>query len=189
MQFISVFGSLALAIIALADSQSFGLVLIRSGSSYQYATIGVSNGQLEVVSSDYITATITDDGKLSLGDGTFAVVKFDGIYSGADGSAPFSISGGYLEYKSAGFTLSSDYALLAGADGPNPVAVRATLNSGTAAADFTPSSTSSNSSSTSSISTSSSTSTTPEVMTQSVNGGSKAGVCAGIAAVAAALLL
>ncbi|CEP24443.1 unnamed protein product [Cyberlindnera jadinii] len=139
MQFSSIFASLALAASALAESETFGLLLIRSGSSYQNSAIGlVNNGTFAVASSNYVSATITDEGLLSIGDGKYAVVTDSGIFAGADGSATFSIVDGYLEYNGAGFSLTEDYALLAGGSGPNPVAVRPTLADGSVAADFTP---------------------------------------------------
>ena len=187
MQFSSIFASLALAASVLADSESFGLLLIRSGSSYQYSSIGLVDNTFEISSDNYISATITDEGLLSIGDGKYAVVSDSGITAGTEGSASFSIVDGYLEYNGAGFSLTADYALLAGGSGPNPVAVRPTLADGSTAADFTPSSGSSDESSASTSSEETETSSTFVVQTD--NGVAKVGASVGAVAFAAALLI
>lgn len=183
MQLSNVFVSLALAASVLADSESFGLLLIRSGSNYQYSSIANVDDKLEI-GTDGVTATITDDGKLKIGEGQYAVVGSDNaITVGSDGSASFSISGGYLEYNAGGFSLNSGYALIAGSSGVNPVAVRPTSKSGSAAPDFTPSGSSNSSSNDTTISSSSA-----SVVTQTDNGAMQYGVGAGVGAIAAAFL-
>jgi hypothetical protein len=196
MQFSSIFVSFALASAVLADSESFGWLLIRSGSAYQYSTIANVNGQFKISSSDYVEGVITNDGKFKLADGSYAVVKADGIYSGSEGSSPFAITNGYLTYNGDGFSLTSDYTIYAGTAQVNPVGVRPTLNNGNVAPDFSPSVSSSSASNTTilsvtatSSSSAASTTSTHSVANQSDNGSGKFGVGAGVAAIAAALLI
>lgn len=192
MQFSSIFASLALAASVLADSESFGLLLIRSGSSYQYSSIGLVDNTFEISSDNYISATITDEGLLSIGDGKYAVVSDSGITAGTEGSASFSIVDGYLEYNGAGFSLTEDYALLAGTSGPNPVAVRPTTTGGSVAADFTPSKGSSSEESSSeepAATSSEEAEASSTFVVQTDNGVAKVGASVGAVAFAAALLI
>lgn len=93
---------LGLAQRVLADSESFGMVSIRSGSALQYASVYAKDGQLVLGSNqDKFTATVTDAGKLKLSDNTYAVVQDDGSIkegSESEGSATFAIANGHLTY-------------------------------------------------------------------------------------------
>ncbi|CEP21259.1 unnamed protein product [Cyberlindnera jadinii] len=195
MQYSSIFVSLAMAATAFADSEAFGLVLIRSGASYQNAPVSIMTGKLQAdtQTNNYINAKIDDDGKLNLGaDGVYAVVQDDGIYSGSDASTVFSIVDGYLLYNGAGFSLDEDYNVLAGTEGPNPVAIRASLSDGSTAADFTPGKEESSSEESSEEPASTTTVAEEETSTSFVvqtaeNGVAKVGAGAGAIAIAAAM--
>lgn len=195
MQFSNTLAALALASLAqyvVADSESIGLLVIRSGSQYQYSSITNKDDKFTVGgdTTSYIEGVITDSGDFKLTDGKYAKVNSDGTISVADeGSSPFSIKNGYFAYQdSQAFSVGDSNALLAGSGG-SQIALRATLKSGSAASDFTPSGSSSSSSSSNSSNTTTSSAT---VITQSENGAAgfaSAGVGAGLAAAAAMFLM
>lgn len=196
MQFSNTLAALALTSLAqyvVADSESFGLLVIRSGSKYQYSSITNKDDKFTVGgdTTSYIEGVITDSGDFKLTDGKYAKVNSDGTISVADeGSSPFSIKNGYFAYEgSQAFSVDSSSGLLAGSAGDS-IALRATLKSGSVASDFTPSG-SSDSSSSKSNSSNTSTSTAT-VITQTANGAAgiaSAGVGAGLAAAAAMFLM
>ncbi|SCV00297.1 LAMI_0G04126g1_1 [Lachancea mirantina] len=139
---------LALAQTIVADSESFYPLVIHSGSSLQYATAYVDNGKLYLGnpgSSNSLTFTVTDAGKLKISDGKYAVVSSDGsITEGSqdDGSTGFSLSDGHLEYNNAQsfVAVPSGSAYVFSTQGTASddigVAIRAQLASGSTASDF-----------------------------------------------------
>lgn len=104
MKFTSAFSIalLSLAKLALADSETFGLLTIKSGSNLQYASVFLQDGKLHFGSETTLSGVITDDGKLKFADGTFAIINKDSTISVGDesqGSAGFSIESGYLAHE------------------------------------------------------------------------------------------
>lgn len=178
---------LSLASLALADSESFGLLVIRSGSAYQNTALALSNGEFVAgSSSNYITASITDDGELKLSDGSYAVVGTDDITTGTTGSTSWSISSGYLAYNGGqAFSISDSGVVSVGSTGSTTYAVAAYGTNGYAS-DFTPSGSSSNSTNVTSSSVSSSATT---FSTQTVNGAALKSVGFGAVLAAGAALL
>lgn len=193
MQFSTSFFALALASLVVADSETIGLLTIRSGTQYHLSPIAAKDGKL-VAGTDginYAEGAITDAGEFKFTDGTYAKVNSDGSISvsSSEGSKPFSIKSGYFAYKdSQAFNIDASNRDLIAGNGANPVALRATLKNGQEASDFTPSGSSSSGSS-SSNSTSSS-SAAPTFATQTENGAAalQAGL-GGLAAAAAVLLI
>lgn len=150
---------LALSKLIVADSETFGLLTIRSGSDLQYASVYSNDGKLMLgSSSDSLSGTVTDAGKLKLSDDTYAVVDSDGSLiegSESDASSGFSIEDGYLAYNNVdGFQAiqnGSSYVFsTSSVDGSTGVAIKAVSSGGSSVPDFSPSSTSESSSSTSS---------------------------------------
>ena len=139
---------LALAKLIVADSESFGLVVIRSGSPLQYAGVYSEDGKLYFGSSgNGLSAVVTDAGKLKLSDDTYAVVSSDGSVvqgSESDATSGFSVSNGYLAYNGVdGFNAissGSTYIVSTKSSGSNDlgVAIRATSSSGSTIPDFSP---------------------------------------------------
>ncbi|ODQ61480.1 hypothetical protein WICANDRAFT_62037 [Wickerhamomyces anomalus NRRL Y-366-8] len=184
MQFSISFFALALASLVVADSETIGLLTIRSGTQYHLSPIAAKDG------------AITDAGEFKFTDGTYAKVNSDGSISvsSSEGSKPFSIKSGYFAYKdSQAFNIDASNRDLIAGNGANPVALRATLKNGQEASDFTPSGSSSSGSSSSGSSSSNSTSSSsaaPTFATQTENGAAalQAGL-GGLAAAAAVLLI
>ncbi|KAG0665798.1 hypothetical protein C6P45_000338 [Maudiozyma exigua] len=150
MQFSKLTSIALLALIqkVLADSQSFGVISIHSGSALQYASLYAKDGTLVLGSyQDPFTMVVTDDSKLKFSDNKYAVVQTDGTIkegSETDASTGFAISEGRLTYGgSSGFygiegqgayTLSTKTA-----DGATGVALRTvdtTSSTGAVVADF-----------------------------------------------------
>ncbi|CUS20633.1 LAQU0S01e11100g1_1 [Lachancea quebecensis] len=164
MKFTSAFTAVLLtcARLALADSETFGLLVIRSGSSLQYASAYAKDSKLYLgSSSDSLSAVVTDDGKLKLSDDKYAVVNSDGSVvegSESEGSSEFSISEGHLFYggKDGFVAVPSGSAYLMYTQNSDSssvgVAIRATSTSGSTVPDFSPSAKNSSSSSSSSSS-------------------------------------
>lgn len=173
---------LALASLALADSPEFGAIVIRSGSQYQNVGVTITDGKFTVGGTDFLDATITDDGKLKLKDGSYAVVGKDSVTTGTAGSSPFAIKQGYLNYGDSSAWTIVDGTLIAGSGDGSDVtyALSARAPSGERAQDFIPSG-----SSDSSSNTTTSSSAAPEVITQTANGAQALGA-AGVGAVLAA---
>lgn len=150
---------LALAKMVVADSEEFGLLSIRSGSDLQYLSVYSDNGTLKLGSgSNFISATVTDDGKLKFDDGKYAVVNDDGSFkegSESDAATGFSVKDTNLSYKASfGFYAikeDSSYIFSSKQSGDaTGIVIRATGKTGSAIPDFPPSnSTSSTSASTS----------------------------------------
>ncbi|KAH3674318.1 hypothetical protein WICMUC_003390 [Wickerhamomyces mucosus] len=201
--------ALSFAALSLADSQEFGLLVIRSGSQYQYASIVDTDSTLQVGSSNAVDGVITDDGLFKLSDGSYVVIGSDSITVGSSkASNKFSISSGYLTYDdSQAFSIDSTSGhLLYKSQTGTGIGLRATAKSGSAVPDFKPSHSSNSTTSASSNSTTSAFSnsttsstlsthttssgnvTTPSVST--ATGGANAYQAgAGIAAVGAAVAL
>ena len=167
---------LALAKLIVADSESFGLVVIRSGSPLQYAGVYSEDGKLYFGSNgNGLSAVVTGAGKLKLSDNTYAVVSSDGSVvqgSESDATSGFSVSNGYLAYNGVdGFNAissGSTYIVSTKSSGSNDlgVAIRATSSSGSTIPDFSPedsSSTSASASASASTSASASASATTTV--------------------------
>lgn len=150
MQFSKLTSIALLALIqkVLADSQTFGVISIHSGSALQYASLFAKDGTLVLGSyQDPFTMVVTDDSKLKFSDDKYAVVQTDGTIkegSESDASTGFAISEGRLTYGgSSGFygiegqgayTLSTKTA-----DGATGVALRTvdtTSSTGAVVADF-----------------------------------------------------
>ncbi|CCD26388.1 uncharacterized protein NDAI_0H02140 [Naumovozyma dairenensis CBS 421] len=154
MQFSTAFyiSLLALAKFVIADSASFGMVVIRSGSSLQYASVYAKDGKLAIgqESGNTFSGVVTDAGKLKLSDNKYAIEQTDGSFnegSEEEGSTGFSVSSGYLSYKSSAFYAvgsGSDYTLsIKEASGSTPIALSARSADGSVVPDFEPSGSSS----------------------------------------------
>lgn len=139
---------LALAKLIVADSEQFGLITIRSGSSLQYASVYLDDNKLYLGSGgDSLGGTVTDAGKLKLTDGKYAVVNSDGsIGEGSEdeGTGNFSIKDGYLAYddKNGFNAISQDSKYLlsvSSAEGSTGVALKAIGSGSQSVPDFTPS--------------------------------------------------
>lgn len=151
MQFSKLFtiALLALAERVLADSETFGMVSIRSGSALQYASVFSQDGTLVLGSNqDNFTATVTDDGKLRFGDDTYAVVQTDGTIiegASADGTTGFGIASGHLTFQGIdgfyGIPATGYYTLsVKSTDTATGIALRAfstTSSTGAVVPDFT----------------------------------------------------
>ena len=104
MQFSKLTSIALLALIqkVLADSQTFGIISIHSGSALQYASLYAKDGTLVLGSNqNQFTMVVTDDSKLKFGDNQYAVVQTDGTIkegSEADASTGFAIAKGRLTY-------------------------------------------------------------------------------------------
>ncbi|CCC67333.1 hypothetical protein NCAS_0A07750 [Naumovozyma castellii] len=140
----------ALASMVVADSESFGMITIHSGTNLQYAHVYADNGNLLVGNSgDFFTATVTDAGKLKLSDDKYAIAQDDGTFkegSETDGSTGFAVSKGRLTYKNSdGFFAypidASSYTLsIKSSDSATGIAVSArSQTDGSTIPDFTPS--------------------------------------------------
>lgn len=205
---------LTLVKLVIADSESFGLLSIRSGSSLQYAMVYANESKLYVGSGPALTAVVTDAGKLKFNNNssTFAVVSSDGTVtegSEADASDKFSIRNGHLIFNN----FDGFYAIPQGSlyvfstrnsETAVGIAIRATAPNGQTVPDFPPPPPGANSSSVSSSTASataqsetsgptaiSQTSDGQIVAIQTENNAPRAavGLGAGIIAAAAALLV
>ncbi|KAL3234854.1 hypothetical protein RNJ44_02642 [Nakaseomyces bracarensis] len=152
---------IALAKVVVADSQTFGLLSIHSGSSVHLLGAFADNGAIVFKSgSNSLSGTVTDAGKLKFSDNTYAVVGSDGSVkegSEADATTGFSLTGGRLAYKdSTGFYAvpsGTEYKLSTeDASGSTGIVVSARSATGSTVPDFTPSGSSSGSSAGSSAS-------------------------------------
>lgn len=140
---------LSFAKFIVADSESFGFVSIRSGSSLQYAYAYVVDNSLMLGSpgSDKgISGVVTDAGTVKLSDGSFIVVASDGAIkagSETDATAGFSIQNGALDYEnSSGFYAipeGSAYIFsTASSSDATGVLIKAMSTSGQSVPDFNP---------------------------------------------------
>ncbi|QLQ80663.1 hypothetical protein HG537_0E00160 [Torulaspora globosa] len=150
MKFLSAFCIILLTLARhiIADSESFGLLSIRSGSNLQYASVYVNEGKLYVGSGSELSAVVTDAGKLKFNNdsSTFAVVGSDGTViegSEADASDKFSIRNGHLIFNN----IDGFYAIPEGAsylfstqnaENAVGIAIRATAPNGQTVPDFSP---------------------------------------------------
>ncbi|SCU94735.1 LADA_0G10770g1_1 [Lachancea dasiensis] len=141
---------MGIASLVLADSERFGFLVIRSGSPLQYATLYAQNSKLYFGSSSSpsLTAVITDDGKLHISEGKYAVQSSDGSLvegSESDAALGFYIKNGYLGFRGkGGFTAvftGNKYEVSTGepsSDDDLGVSVRPTSSSGSAVDDYLP---------------------------------------------------
>ncbi|AGO12826.1 AaceriACR272Cp [[Ashbya] aceris (nom. inval.)] len=148
MKFISSFflGAAALANVVLADSEEFSFLGVRSGSKFHFSSVHAEDGALKIGGQGQaLSAVITDDGKLKLSDGKYAVVNDKGaVVEGAEDKAStgFSVGNGYLKYDgSSGFVPvanGDNYDLAVKSTDPSDVAIaiRAQSKTGSAIADF-----------------------------------------------------
>jgi len=139
---------LALVQKVLADSQSFGIISIHSGSALQYASLFSKDGTLVLGSNQgQFTMIVTDDSKLKLSDNTFAVVQTDGTIkegSESDATTGFAITQGRLTLDGSsgfyGIEGTGSYTLSTkSADGATGVALRTvdtTSPTGAVVSDF-----------------------------------------------------
>lgn len=171
---------LALSKLIVADSEKFGFLALHSGTDLQFSTVYNDGGELMVgSSSDSLYGTITDAGKLSLSDNTYAVVKSDGPLvegSESDATSGFSIKDGYLAYNDLEgfFAIKNGSAYVfstSTATNATTIEIKAVASgSGSSVPDFPSSSSSGSSSSTSSsVETSTSESSTSATATSSVS--------------------
>ncbi|AEY95791.1 FACR273Wp [Eremothecium gossypii FDAG1] len=147
MKFLSTvfLGAAALANMALADSEQFYLLCIKSASQFHYSSIHPVNGQLKVIGKpDGLSAVVTDDRKLKFSDGTYAVVTQKGpVVEGSkdNASTGFFVADGHLKYADLSFMPapngdSFDLAVTPSTDSRVVLAIRATNNSGGVIPDF-----------------------------------------------------
>lgn len=190
---------LSLASLVLADSESFGLLVIRTALQYQNIAVALVDDVFTAgTTGNYITASITDDGLLKLSDGTYAVVGINDISTGteAEASGPWAISNTFLTYEGGETYGIEDGVITAGApteSGAVPYWIAAITASGSWAADFTPGSSNSTNSTSSSAShsstASSSSSSSSTFITQIGNGAALKSVGLGAVLAAGAALL
>ncbi|KAL3234855.1 hypothetical protein RNJ44_02643 [Nakaseomyces bracarensis] len=204
---------IALAKVVVADSQTFGLLSIHSGSSVHMLGAFSDNGEIVFKSgSNSLSGTVTDAGKLKFSDNTYAVVGSDGTVkegSEADATTGFSLTGGRLAFKdNTGFYAvpsGSEYKLSTdNVSGSTGIVVSARSASGSTVPDFTPAGSSGASSGASSATTSAAASHTAAAISQitdgqiqatstihqqTANGAGKVAVGMGAGAVAAVAML
>ncbi|AGO10247.1 AaceriADL398Cp [[Ashbya] aceris (nom. inval.)] len=150
MKFISsiFLGAAALANMALADSEEFQFLGVRSASKFHFSSVHAEDGALKLGGKgEPLSAVITDNGKLRLSDGKYAVVTAAGpIVEGSEeeGSAGFSIAAGYLKYAGNSafvpISVGDSYELSVRPIDPSEVAIsiraQSKTNIGAVAADF-----------------------------------------------------
>ncbi|AAS50795.2 ABR025Cp [Eremothecium gossypii ATCC 10895] len=146
----AILGLTALAKMVLADSEAFYFLSIRSASMYHMSSVFEDNGALKLGGStaDALSAVVTDDGKLKLSNGHYAVVDAKGAFTAGSAdkaSTGFSISRGYVTYKgNSGFYpvgSSSPYELTLEQPGATSISVALRAQSVTGASsvdDFEP---------------------------------------------------
>ena len=149
MQFTTAFSValIAMAKLALADSQAFGLLAIHSGSPVQNTPVNSENGALVLKSGGSFAGTVTDAGKLKFSDNTYAVVNSDGSIktgSESEGTSGFALSGSHLTYKgnSGFFAIPSGseykFSTAQGTGAIDIVISPRSTKDGSVVADFTP---------------------------------------------------
>lgn len=97
MQFTSVLSQLSLLALATAALE-FGLLVIRSGSIYQYSTITQSGDNLVVGSSQDYMVRLNDDGSVSTVDGSkyLSINDANQYVFGSKKTTGYSLSNGHL---------------------------------------------------------------------------------------------
>lgn len=97
MQFTKVLSQLSILALATAALE-FGLLVIRSGSIYQYSTITQSGDNLVVGSSQDYMVRLNDDGSVSTLDGSkyLSINDANQYVFGSDKITTFTISNGHL---------------------------------------------------------------------------------------------
>ncbi|AEY95790.1 FACR272Cp [Eremothecium gossypii FDAG1] len=148
MKFISSFflGAAALANVVLADSEEFSFLGVRSASKFHLSAVHAEEGVLKIGGpGQALSGIITDDGKLKLSDGTYAVVKDNGALvecSQENGSSGFSVTDGYLQYvgNSGFFPVSNgdsyDLSVKPVEGSETAIGIRALNNAGAPIPDF-----------------------------------------------------
>lgn len=102
MQISSTLSLFTLSAIAAASS-TFSLLSIRSGSSYQYLSIGATGGNL-VLTSDGVIFELKDDNSLYDTKNKKYITLSDGLYIETDtADKTFSVQNGYLTHGSDAF--------------------------------------------------------------------------------------
>ncbi|ODQ81780.1 hypothetical protein BABINDRAFT_6431 [Babjeviella inositovora NRRL Y-12698] len=92
------FATLGLATFANAASQNFDIITIKSGSDFQYSTVGVNGDTVEIVQGNGLEGAVQDDGTLKLSDGSFIVIKDGKLTTGKKGTDGFAIYQGYVTH-------------------------------------------------------------------------------------------
>ncbi|CCH43765.1 Cell wall protein [Wickerhamomyces ciferrii] len=192
MQFINVASLLALASYVVADSESFGLLVIRSGSAYQNSGITKDGDILAVGGSDYVEGVIDDEGHFKVGD-KYVSSNNGKFIVGDSKDSDFAIKDGYLTFHdSQGFTISDSTSRLSLPVGDDTTyALKAISKEGQSVSDFSPSGKKSDDKPASNNTSNTSSSIVPPIYTQTDNGAAgmaKIGLGAGLAAVAALLI-
>ncbi|AGO10477.1 AaceriABR025Cp [[Ashbya] aceris (nom. inval.)] len=146
----AILGLTALAKMVLADSDEFYFLSIRSASMYHMSSVFEDNGALKLggTQATALKGVVTDDGKLKLSNGHYAVVDDKGAFTAGSedkASTGFSVKRGYVTYKgSSGFYpvgTSSPYDLSIEAPDASAVSVALRAQSATGGAaveDFEP---------------------------------------------------
>ncbi|KAG0667872.1 hypothetical protein C6P43_004399, partial [Kluyveromyces marxianus] len=150
---------LSLAKFIAADSESFGLVSLRSGSSLQFSGVYAKDGALYLGSNQNYSGVVTDDGKLKFSDNSYAVAGDDGYLTtttdASKATTGFAVKNGYLQLNNSeafyGVQSGSDYKVAVKSEGDNSqsVSLSARSTNGQTVPDFTPGSSGSSSSSSS----------------------------------------
>lgn len=151
---------LSLAKFIAADSESFGLVSIRSGSSLQFSGVYAKDGALYLGTNQKYSGVVTDDGKLKFSDNSYAVAGDDGYLTtttdASKATTGFAVKNGYLQLNNSeafyGVQSGSNYKVAVKSEGDNSqsVSLSARSTNGQTVPDFTPGSSGSSSSSSSS---------------------------------------
>ncbi|BAP72331.1 cell wall protein CWP1 [Kluyveromyces marxianus] len=148
---------LSLAKFIAADSESFGLVSLRSGSPLQFSGVYAKDGALYLGSNQNFSGVVTDDGKLKFSDNSYAVAGDDGYLTtttdASKATTGFAVKNGYLQLNNSeafyGVQSGSDYKVAVKSEGSNSqsVSLSARSTNGQTVPDFTPGSSGSSSSS------------------------------------------
>ncbi|QGN16589.1 cell wall protein CWP1 [Kluyveromyces marxianus] len=148
---------LSLAKFIAADSESFGLVSLRSGSPLQFSGVYAKDGALYLGSNQNYSGVVTDDGKLKFSDNSYAVAGDDGYLTtttdASKATTGFAVKNGYLQLNNSeafyGVQSGSDYKVAVKSEGSNSqsVSLSARSTNGQTVPDFTPGSSGSSSSS------------------------------------------
>ncbi|KAL6947144.1 hypothetical protein ACO0QE_002016 [Hanseniaspora vineae] len=134
----------------LADSESFGLISLRSTTPVHLSSVGPSDGVVVVgYQGNSISAVVTDEGYLKFSDGSYVVVTSDGQYTvttdSSKATSGWSLNDGYLKINNAqsyvAVPVSNTYELYnkGSASGDISISIGAFTSGGSRAADFTPS--------------------------------------------------
>lgn len=142
----------------LADSESFGLISLRSASAVHLSSVGPSDGVVVVgYQGNSISAVVTDEGYLKFSDGSYIAVTSEGQYTvttdSSKATSGWSLNDGYLKINNAqsyvAVPVSGTYDLYnqGSASEDIGISIGAFTSGGSRAADFTPSGSNSDSNS------------------------------------------